>query len=587
MQTIEEQIGKSSKAAAVKWNIRPLHSSVKSLSQELKVAPIVAQALLNRGITDARCGCSFLQPKLIELIAPELMPGASAAAAKITEAIKAKQKITVYGDYDADGITGVSILWHLIKILGGDGEFYIPHRVDEGYGLNDQAIRSLAKFGTNLLITVDCGITAADSAALAKSLGIDVIITDHHQPAETLPQDCIIVHPVLDKAYPNQDSAGAMVAFKLAWALANKFSGGQRLNADLRRYMLDATSLAAVGTIADIVDLRGENRILTSFGLAGLVESKLCGVKALIETAGLTDKSLDSFDIGFRLAPILNAAGRMGHARLAVELLTSESETHCNHIAEYLKQQNELRRRHERKIFKHACELIHEKGLHHPDNKTIVLSNPDWHVGVIGIVASRIVDKFARPTIIFNSSETFAQGSGRSVDGFCLLDAIKSCANHLEHFGGHAMAAGVTIRTEKIADFARDFEKYTRENFQNQSFCETIDIDAETNLDQFNHDSVKQLQMLGPFGQGNPRPIFATKGLKLISPPRRVGAKNDHLQIAVTDNTASLRCIGFGMGKYEKKLLECDCFSLAFEPDINSFNGNTSVQLVLNDIQFE
>jgi len=515
------------------------------------------------------------------------MPGSCDAAARIAKAIAARQKITVYGDYDADGITGVSIIWHLIKILGGDVDFYIPHRIDEGYGLNDQAVKSIAKAGTNLLITVDCGITAVDSVALAKSLGMDVIITDHHCPAEQLPKDCIIVHPVINPAYPNQDSSGSMVAFKLAWALANKFSGGQRLNSELRKFMLDATSLAAVGTIADIMDLRGENRILTSFGLTGLAESKLCGIMALIESAGLSGKGLDSFDIGFRLAPVLNAAGRMGHARLAVELLTSQSASHCTRIAEYLKQQNELRRRHERKIFKHACEMIHQKGLHHPDNKTIVLSCSEWHIGVIGIVASRIVDKFARPTIVINNSEVLAQGSGRSVEGFCLLDAIKSCSNHLHHFGGHAMAAGITIKTENIEAFAKDFESYTRENLKDHHFSSAIEIEAETNLEQFNHDSVKQLQMLGPFGQGNPRPIFATKGLRLISPPRRVGAKNDHLQIAVTDNTASLRCIGFGMGKYEKKLLECDCFSLAYEPDINHFNGNSSVQLVLNDIQFE
>lgn len=587
MQTRNRQAEKTSKSGYIKWNIKPLHSEAKSLANELKVAPIVAQALLNRGITDARCGCSFLQPKLTELIAPELMPGATAAAEQIAQVINAKQKITVYGDYDVDGITGVSIIWHLIKILGGNVDFYIPHRIDEGYGLNDQAIRSIAKSGTNLLITVDCGITAVGSAALAKSLGLDVIITDHHQPAESLPQDCIIVHTALDKTYPNQDSSGAMVAFKLAWALANKFNGGPGLNSHLRRFMLDATSLAAVGTIADIVDLRGENRILTSYGLASLAESKLSGIKALIESTGLADRSLDSFDIGFRLAPMLNAAGRMGHARLAVELLTSESKAHCDRIAEYLKQQNDLRRRHERKIFKQACEMIHANGLHHPDNKTIVLSNPDWHIGVIGIVASRIVDKFSRPTIIFNTSEAFAQGSGRSVEGFCLLDAIKACAKHLDHFGGHAMAAGITIKKENIEDFAGDFEKYARENLKDHNFSEIIDIDAETNLDQFSHDSVKQLQMLGPFGQGNPRPIFATKGLRLISPPRRVGAKADHLQLAVTDNTASLRCIGFGMGKYEKKLLECDCFSLAYEPDINHFNGSSSVQLVLNDIQFE
>ncbi|MGD9110493.1 MAG: single-stranded-DNA-specific exonuclease RecJ, partial [Phycisphaerales bacterium] len=534
------------KTAAKQWNIKPLHSRVKSLARELKIAPIVAQALLNRGITDTSSGSSFLRPRLTELIAPEEMPGAPRAAERIAEAITNQQKVTVYGDYDADGITGASILWHLIKMLDGDVDYYIPHRIDEGYGLNDQAIRSIAESGTNLLITVDCGITAVDSVALANSLNLDVIITDHHQPGPELPKGCIIVHPVVDAGYPNQDSSGAMVAFKLTWSLANKFSSGPRLHSDLRQFMLDATSLAAIGTIADIVDLRAENRILTSYGLQSLAESKLPGIRALIETAGLTGKDLDSFDIGFRLAPMLNAAGRMGHARLAVELLTSESDMHCTRIAEYLKQQNELRRRHERKIFKQACQMINEAGLNHPHNKSIVLQNSDWHIGVIGIVASRIVDKYFRPTIMFSSGDSIAQGSGRSIPGFSLLDAISACSKHLEHFGGHKMAAGLTIRTENIEKFAADFETYTKENLKEHSHVATIDIDAEFALDQFSHESVKQLQLLGPFGQGNPRPVFATKGLKLISPPRRVGARSDHLQLAVTDNTASLRCIGFG-----------------------------------------
>lgn len=593
MQTVAgKQMRNKSRLAAVKtadkrWNIKPLHSRLKSLARELKIAPVVAQALLNRGITDTSSGSSFLRPKLNELIAPEQMPGVPQAVSKIADAIAAGRKITVYGDYDADGITGVSILWHLIKMLGGDVDYYIPHRIDEGYGLNDQAIKSLTESGTNLLITVDCGITAVDSVSLANSLGLDVIITDHHQPGPQLPENCIIVHPVVDADYSNQDSSGSMVAFKLAWSLANKFSSGPRLQSDLRRFMLDATSLAAIGTIADIMDLRAENRILTSYGLQSLAESDLSGIRALIETAGLTGKNLDSFDIGFRLAPMLNAAGRMGHARLAVELLTSDSALHCSRIAEYLKQQNELRRRHERKIFKHSCRMINETALNHPDNKSIVLQYPDWHIGVIGIVASRIVDKYFRPTIMFSSGESVAQGSGRSIPGFSLLDAIEACSKHLVHFGGHKMAAGLTIRTKNIEKFAADFEVYTKENLKEHETVETIDIDAEFPLDQFSHESVKQLQMLGPFGQGNPRPVFATKGLKLIAPPRRVGARSDHLQLAVTDNTASLRCIGFGMGKYEKKLLECDCFSLAYEPDINHFNGSTSVQLVLNDIQFE
>ncbi len=569
------------------WVIRPLDSRRDQLAHCLKISPVVAQVLINRGIIDIRQASEFLRPRLSDLIAPQRMPGVVEAVQRIKRAIEEKEKLTVYGDYDVDGITGISILWHLIQILGGDIDYYIPHRIDEGYGLNKEAVESIAASGTRLMITVDCGITAVESAKLAKQLNLELIITDHHRPDSVLPEAVAIVHPALNDTYPNQDSSGAMVAFKLAWALADAFSGGAKLNADLREFMLNATSLAAIGTIADVVDLKGENRILTSYGLKTLAECKLSGIRALIETAGLTGEGLDSYDIGFRLAPMLNAAGRMGHARLAVELLTSDNDARSMNIAEYLKQQNEQRRRCERKIFKQACEMITHRRLNHPDRKTIVLASPDWHVGVIGIVASRIIDKYHRPTILLNNSESIAQGSARSVDGFDVLAGIKACSKDLTSFGGHAMAAGLKLPAEKIKQFAADFEAYAADNLSDDVLVAQVHIDAEAPLEHFSHDTVKQLQMLGPFGQGNPRPLFATKGVKLAAQPRRVGARSDHLQLAVTDNTNSIRCIGFGMGRLEKKLLENDCFHVAYEPDINHFNGTSTVQLVLNDIQFD
>jgi single-stranded-DNA-specific exonuclease len=398
------------------------------------------------------------------------------------------------------------------------------------------------------------------------------------------------VHPALEESYPNQDSAGAMVAFKLAWGLANEFSPGRRLEPRLREFMLSATSLAAMGTIADIVDLRGENRILTSYGLKALPSCKLSGIQALIETAGLTGHPLDSFHIGFRLAPMLNAAGRMGHARLAVELLTSESPIRSMQIAEYLKEQNSQRQQCERKIFKQACEMIVERGLNHPDRKSIVLASDEWHTGVIGIVASRIVDKFYRPTIMINTGAPengIAQGSGRSIPGFCLLSAIKACASYLNSYGGHTMAAGITIDPEKIDRFAADFETYASQNLKRNDTLAKLHIDAMVPLSELQKGTVNELQWLGPFGQGNPEPTFATKGVRLIGPPKRVGAGRDHLQLAITDNTASVRCIGFRFGKIEKKLLETEFFNIAYQPQINTYNGNSNVEFVITDIQFD
>ncbi len=569
------------------WVISPADPRADQLAKSLKVSPLLGQLLINRGVTDPQSGSAFLRPKLTDLISPELLPGVCDAAKRIQLAVTQKQKITLYGDYDVDGITGVAILWQILTLLGANIDYYIPHRIDEGYGLNVEAVESIAKSGTQLLITVDCGITAHAAADLAKKLGIDLIITDHHQFTDTLPQALVIVHPALDKSYPNPDSSGSLVAFKLGWAVADLFKTGPKLNPQMRDFMLNATSLAAMGAIADVMELRGENRTLTSFGLSLLSDTKLPGLQALIESAELTGKGLDSYHIGFRLAPTLNAAGRIGHARLAVELLTSTSLAHATQVAEYLKSQNGQRQRFERKIYNHACQIIAEKGLDNPERKTIVLADTSWHSGVVGIVASRIVDKFSRPTIIINSGSTPAQGSGRSVPGFDILAAISACSEHLVTFGGHKMAAGVTVLPENIQKFADALETYAQQHLSKEHCVGKLNIDALVSLSEFSYENVCEMQALGPFGQGNPEPLFATKGVRLCSSPRRVGATADHLQFAVTDHTNSIRCIGFRMGPLEKKLIERDSFDIAYHAAIDSFNGNHSVQLVIEDIRFE
>jgi len=569
-----------------RWNIQPAAPQAEELARALKVSPITAQVLINRQITDLEQARAFLSPKLTELIEPDVMPGIAPAVERIKQALAEKERIAIYGDYDVDGITGVAILWHLLTILGGQVEYYIPHRIDEGYGLNASAVRQLAQAPVNLLITVDCGVTAVGEAALVKELGMELIITDHHQAGPDLPTATAIVHPGFE-FYPNPDSSGATVALKLAWALANEFKTNGRTRSDLREFLLNATTLAAMGTIADVVDLRGENRILTNYGLKALNQSKLCGIQALIRSAQLDARSIDSYDIAFRLAPMLNAAGRMGHARLAVELLTSESEMRCYQIAEYLKDQNNRRRQCQRKIFKQARELITAVGLNHPDRKTIVLADERWHTGVVGIVASRVVDGFFRPAILLNSSEDIAQGSARSVEGFDIHAALSACSEHLVSFGGHAMAAGLKLHKDNIKSFIQSFEEYARQNIPEESLESKLNIDAVCPIGQLNIHVVRELARLEPFGQGNPAPVFATEGVHRISPPKRVGARGDHLQVAISDNTGSVRCIGFGMGTLEKKILEADAFNLAYEPQIDTYNGGNSVQFVLEDIQFE
>lgn len=570
------------------WDVFPAADNVSEFAANLKISSILAQVLINRDITDQAKAQSFLAPKLIDLIAPGEMPGANKAAKRILEAVANGEKIAIYGDYDVDGITSVSILWHLLTILKAQVEYYIPHRIDEGYGLNCKAITQLAETGVDLIITVDCGINAFEAADLAAELGVELIITDHHKIADgKLPKSVAVVHPLLEESYGNPDSAGAMVAFKLAWAVVKESLGNRQTPPELRQYLLNATTLAAIGTIADVVDLRGENRVLTSYGLKALPESKLTGIIALIESSGLTEQDIDSYHIAFRLAPMLNAAGRMGHARLAVELLTSESEVRCKQIAEYLKEQNILRQKCQRDIYKQAREMVALKGYNHPDRKTIVLACDTWHSGVIGIVASRIVEDYCRPAILINSQEAVCPGSARSLPGFNMHAAIGACSELLEGFGGHEMAAGLRIKNEKIDDFADAFEEYAMENLKEELLVSTLKIDAMCGVGSFNQNIVNQLGLLDPNGQGNRKPVFASKGVRLIAPPRKVGAKGDHLQLSIRDNTGSVRCIGFNMGKLEKKLQEVESFSVAYEPKMNHYNGNSTVQFVLEDIQFE
>lgn len=569
------------------WSVRPASPKARLLAEKLNISPILGQLLINRQIETESAARAFLSPKLTDLIDPARMPGIEQAARRIHQAVSQGEKIAIYGDYDVDGITSVAILWHLLKMLNAQVQYYIPHRIDEGYGLNSEAITQLAETGVRLLITVDCGITAFAEIELAASLGMDVIVTDHHKIADSLPKACAVVHPNLDSSYGNQNASGALVAFKLAWAISNQFRANGPISQPLRDYLLSATTLAGMGTIADVVDLRGENRIIAGFGLRALAESKLHGIKALIESASLEASGTSSYDVAFKLAPTLNAAGRMGHARLAVELLTTDNPLQAYQIAQYLKDQNRQRQKCQRDIFQQAKQRIVADNLHHPDRKTIVLSDAGWHSGVIGIVASRIIDEFYRPTVMINIQNGKGHGSARSIAGFNLYEGLCACSEHLISFGGHEMAAGLRIETARIPDFAIAFENYARNRMAEGLTESILHIEAQTPLRDFTERVMRELQLLEPFGQGNPRPVFAACGVKRIAPPRRVGAKSEHLQVAISDGTASVRCIGFDMGHLEKKVLEADTFDVAFEPQYNTYNGSTTLQLVLSDIRFE
>jgi single-stranded-DNA-specific exonuclease len=393
------------------------------------------------------------------------------------------------------------------------------------------------------------------------------------------------VHPRLDSAYPNPHLCGAGVAFKLAWGVGLAMSGADRVSEEFKAFLVEATALAALGTIADVVPLVGENRVLAHYGLGGLKASRLRGLVALIESAGLTGQKLDSFDVGFKLAPRLNACGRMGHARLAVDMLTKATETQAQEIATYLEQQNRARQAMEKKILEAALDQAHHHGMDGDDCHGIVLGGEGWHPGVIGIVASRVVDRFHRPTIMVSLNNGHGQGSGRSIAGFHLTKALDACRDHLETWGGHEMAAGLKLKTENLEAFRDAFADHAKGRLSSDQLVPELMIDCVASLRQFTLALVNDLQRLGPFGHANRRPMLACQRLEIAQTPRRVGKTGDHLQLQVRDDTGMMKCIAFGFGAMFDQLTAGVKVDLAVEPVINEFNGRSNVELEVKDLK--
>jgi len=577
------------------WSLRPVWQGRAELARSLRTGELITQLLYNRGISAPESAQQFLQPSLNDLIEPQKLIGIPAAVKRIRQALRADEKIVLYGDYDVDGIMGVSILWRCLQLMGTEVDFYVPHRIDEGYGLNVEAIQQLAQQGTNLLITVDCGISAHESAQMAQELGLDLIITDHHKIEGSPVPALALVHPDLPgQDYPNPDLCGAGVAFKLAWALAQEFSGAKKVSDEFREFLLSATALTALGTIADVVPLLGENRILARFGMEGLAGSSDTAIQALIRASGLEGAKLSSSDIAFRLAPRLNAAGRMGHARLAVEMFTKCGLARATEIARYLEAQNKQRQKVEKDVSEQAIQQVKQLKMNTDKWRGLVLAGTDWHAGVIGIVASRVVDRFHRPTIVISLMEDKALGSCRSVPGFDICLALQECSRHLLTFGGHAMAAGLSIDPDHIEDFRSAFNQYALEHLDLKNITGTIDIDAQVTPADLDMATVQMIERLGPFGAGNPVPRLVARNLQLVGLPRRMGGGGKHLQFNVSasdDPHAQLRSgsvirvVAFGKADWEKQLIDHRQFDLVFEPVINHFNGNSNVEFIAVDLK--
>lgn len=571
-----------------KWTIATQSPSRQELAEKLRISPLAAQVLCNRGLSDFEQAKAFFDPKLNDLLPPSAFDGTEKAADLIAETIKAGRKIVIYGDYDVDGVTGTAILWRVLRMAEADVDYYIPHRLEEGYGLNEQAVRQIVADGAGLIITVDCGITACQQIQVAKDLGAKVILTDHHSLRPDLPCADVIIHPlVCNYAFPHLSGAG--VALKLAWAIAQRFSPGARVKQDFRDFLLDATSLAALGTIADVVPLLGENRILAKFGLLGLANSKNTGICALLTVANLTGEKLHSDHVGYWLAPRLNAAGRLGHAGLCVEMFTKADPARALEIATYLEEQNKQRQTIEKQITALARQMVIDRGMDRDDYRAIVLTGDNWHAGVIGIVASRLVEEFGKPTVLVTfdpaDPDRIGQGSARSINGFVLDKGLAECAKHLIGYGGHAMAAGLKVHRDHFQKFADAFFAYAAQKLRPEDLAKTLQLDAELDLALVTPALLAELNRLAPFGQANPKPKFASQWLRLAGSPRIVGRNQDHLQMSVSDGKNVRKAVAFNMAKRLSGILDKGQFRLAFEPIANEWNGRTNAELRVIDIE--
>lgn len=564
---------------------------IARLSQEMRCSPLLAQVLNARGIESKAHAHQLYTTNMQDLHDPLLLPGIAEAADRVVAAINARRRITIYGDYDVDGVTATSILWHCLKLSGATVDYYIPCRLEEGYGLNLEAIRTLYEEDPDrLVITVDCGICSLEEAALAKELGLELIITDHHTMLPELPEAATNVHPRLPGSeYPFPELCGAGVAFKLAWAICQSMGDGTKASPRMREYLKSAVGLAAIGTVADVVPLIGENRILVRYGLATIIEKSMIGLSMLMKVANLHEqKELSAEDIGFGIAPRINAAGRLGQARLAVELLTTDNRQRAAQLADYMDQLNKDRQKVERKIYKQAKEQVEEN----PDwleAGALVLASDEWHPGVIGIVASRIAEKFERPAVMIalSAESGLGQGSGRSYNGYDLHSGLTACAAHLEAFGGHQAAAGLRIRSENIEAFREDFGRVALEAGETDSPLPELSIDAEVTLHDLTHRAVKELDWLGPFGAQHRRPLFAASNIELMEPPKKMGGGERHLSLRVRDGSKVLRAVAFGKGDWADEMEEAinGPFSICFTTSMNRYRGYETVELQLVDWQ--
>lgn len=554
-----------------KWEVSKVNNEeVEKFAKKYKLSNLLASILIHKNITTDEEVNKFLNPTRMDFYNPFLLPDMEKAVNRITEAIERKENITIYGDYDVDGITSITLLKNFFANVGVDVKIYIPNRLEEGYGLNKDAIREISYSETKLIITVDCGITGIEEIEYAKKIDIDVIVTDHHEPGEEIP-NCIAVIDAKrkDSKYPFNQLAGCGVAFKLIQALATK------LELPEKEY-LKFLDIAAIGTISDIVPLIDENRVIAKLGLMLVERTNNIGLKTLIDLCGF--KKIDSTMVSFGLSPRINACGRLGHADEALELFLANDKSTTAKLAKKMNEYNAARQQVERKIYDEAVkEIIKEK-----DKPVIVLGKEGWHHGVAGIVSSKITDEYFKPSILICFEGDEGKGSGRSIPGFDLHEALMECSSYLEKFGGHSMAVGITIKKDKFKEFKKAFTEYA-ESKNISDIVPIINIERKVELKDVSIESVKELQKLEPFGEQNKMPLFLIENLKIVS--IRALSEGKHLKILLKQDNFFIDAIGFNMGDLTEQYKIEDRIDIVGTIDVNVFNGNENVQLTIKDIR--
>ncbi len=549
-------------------------SSAVRLSQEAKLPLVLSKILLNRGINTVSQAQKFLAPDFSDLLDPFLLTDLEQAGDRVILALKNQENIMLFGDYDVDGITATVLLYLCLSHLGGKVSYYLPHRLLEGYGLSKEGIKEAQKRGASLIISVDCGMTALEEALFAKEIGIDLIITDHHESQGKIPAAYATVNPKRDE-YPGGELSGVGVAFKLICGIYKK------LNLEERK-LIRHLDLIALGTSADIVPLTKENRILVKLGLEQLEKSEKFGLQDLILNSGLEGKKLSPSQVVFGLAPRINAVGRLGDAQCAIKLLSTADPQEASQLALFLEMENRRRREIDERTMKEALEMAEREVQ--PEDKVIILSKENWHPGIVGIIAARIAEIFYRPSVLLAVDGREAKGSARSIPGFHLFEALTECSEFMTRFGGHKQAAGLALEKKNLEPFKEKLKLVASQKLSEADLIPQLNIDCEVNLEEITQELATFLEQLAPFGPGNMRPVLVTRNLENFDQPSVIG--NNHLKLRIKQNHRMLDGIAFGQGNWIKPLSARNVkYDLAYVLENNSWNDSTNLQLRVKDIK--